>query len=310
MGTALRAKRLPSVLRVTRRSHRREVKRRGIVSALLVLFFALALSATGQTATGIPTDVAERLRRQIAGSIEEKRAALFEIRNMRSAEASMIALPALRDKNEIVRATASGSVVFMHAADAAAAVLPLIGDKAEFVRREAAAALGEIGYASATAPLIRLMTTDKIQEVRAAAAIALGKIGDVSAVPSLLGVLKQRPREDQEFLRRSTARSIGQIAQIRSSGNPSVVTPQNFLPDKFKDLDSTQPPLTEFAAAVDILVTVVRNSSESDDTRREAAFALGAIGDRRAIPALQASTSSADPYLAEIAREALLKIGQ
>ncbi len=166
MGAALRAKRLPSVLKVTRIYHRREVPRRALnASALLVLFFTLAALASAQTGELQPDDLA-RLTRQIRGSIEDKRSALFEIRNLRSAQASAIALPALRDGNEIVRATAAASVVFLPPTEAARAVLPLVDDKAEFVRREAATALGDIGDSSATAALIRLMYRDKILEVR------------------------------------------------------------------------------------------------------------------------------------------------
>ena len=133
----------------------------------------------------------------------------------------------------------------------------------------------------------------------------------MSAVASLLDVLRSRPRSEDEFLRRSAARSVGQIAQINVTGNPSVLTPQNFLPDKFKDLgssDSTGPVPSPLVAAVDVQTGVLQNKNESDDARREAAFALGAIGDSRSVPVLQAYVSSPDPYLAEISREAILKI--
>src|SRR5690348_13053142 len=46
-----------------------------------------------------------------SGSVEEKREALFQIRNLRSEAASQIAIPALRDSNDIVRATAASSVI-------------------------------------------------------------------------------------------------------------------------------------------------------------------------------------------------------
>ena len=154
-----------------------------------------------------------------------------------------------------------------------------------------------------------MMQSDKILEVRTAAAAALGKIGDVSAVEKLLRILRTRPVEDEEFLRRSAARSVGQIAQILLTAERSVVTPQNFLPDKFKDFGAVGGNLpVAFSAAVDVLIGVLRSNSEADDTRREAAFALGAIGDARAIPALQPFVSAQDPYLAEISREALIKI--
>jgi HEAT repeat protein len=255
--------------------------------------------------------IEQSLVRRLADGTEQKRSALLEIRNLRSERASRLALPALRDKEPIVRATAAGSVIFLPKNEASAALIPLLGDKDEFVRREAAFGLGNVQDRAASDPLVKLMQRDKILEVRSAATIALGMIGDTSAIDSLLGILKTRPREEDEFVRRSAARSIGQIAQINVTGDPTVLTPQNFLPDKFKDLgpsDSTSPTPPVFAAAVDGLTTVLRNTNESDDTRREAAFSLGAIGDPRSVPVLQAFLSGADPYLAEIAREGLLKI--
>lgn len=313
------------LIKVRKENGRDEIGRdeRGGKSLLVFLFVSLvALVLTGaslaQTSTfdhnAIPPSVAARLQDQIAnGSSEAKRTALSEIRNLRNASASRLALPALRDKEPIVRASAAGSVVFLPTNEASAALIPLLEDRIEFVRREAAYALGDAPNSAATAPLIRLMQGDKILEVRTAAAIALGKIGDVSAIESLSAILKTRPRVDDEFLRRSAARSIGQIAQISVTGNPSVLTPQNFLPEKFKKLDSpkTADNLVRspvFSRAVDILMTVLRNKNESDDTRREAAFSLGAIGDSRSIPTLQTYVTSADPYLAEICKEALLKI--
>ena len=260
----------------------------------------------------ISPDTAIRLRAQIASnSVESKRSALFEIRNLRSASASRLALPALVDKDPIVRSTAAASVVFLPKTEASQALLPLLNDRQEFVRREVAYALGDVQDFAATAPLVRLMQSDKILEVRTAAAVALGKIGDTSAIPSLLDVLRSRPRPGDDFLRRSASRSVGQIAQINVTGNPSVLTPQNFLPDKFKDLGSSDaigPVPSPLAAAVDVLAAVLQNNTESDDTRREAAYALGAIGDARSVPVLQTYVSSPDPYLAEISREALLKI--
>ena len=259
-----------------------------------------------------PLSIAERLQQQIAnGSSEQKRSALSEIRNLRNSQASRLAIPALQDNDPIVRATAAGSVIFLPKNEASSALMPLLNDKEEFVRREGAFALGNVQDRAATAPLIRLMQSDKVFEVRTAATIALGMIGDAAAVDSLLSILKARPRDEDEFLRRSAARSIGQIAQINVTGDPTVLTPQNFLPDKFKDLgssDSTSATPQVFTAAVDALIRVLRNTNESDDTRREAAYSLGAIGDRRSVPVLQTYLSGTDPYLSEISREALLKI--
>lgn len=278
----------------------------------MLLFILVSCTAALSQVSGpgqpLTDDVVARLRQQIASeSVEAKRTALFNIRNYASADASRLAIPALSDQNEIIRATAATSVTFLPKDEAARALIPLLADKAEFVRRETAFALGQVGDSSASSPLVKLMQRDKVLEVRTAAATALGKIGDASAVDALLGVLKTKPREDDEFLRRSAARSIGQIAQMMQTGKTSVLTPQNFLPEKFKDLETgtVRPSVTPAGA---VLIRILENNSESEDTRREAAYALGAIGDASARPVLQRYSTSEDTYLAEICREALLKI--
>ncbi len=302
------------------------LRRRNRDCFLLVFIFGAAIllglsipassqSAAAAAQTELSTDVASRLQGQITnGNIESKRSALFEIRNIETAAASRIALPALRDKDPVVRATAAASVIFLLPSEAATALLPMLNDRSEFVRREVAHALGEVGDPSATNSLVRMLQNEKILEVRTAVAIALGKIGDPAAIDDLVSILKSRVREDDEFLRRSAARSIGQIAQIERTGSRRVLTPQNFLPDKFKDLGpdaiAAKGPRSEFSISVDVLIEVLRNGAESDDTRREAAFSLGAIGDAKSVPVLQTFTSAADPYLAEISREALLKISR
>lgn len=281
----------------------------------VVLLFAIGIFGEIAFAQGQPLperpETEARLSRQLSGDTEQKRSALFEIRNIQTEQASRLAIPSLTDANEMVRATAASSVVFLRESEAAFLLRPLLSDKAEFVRREAAYALGETGTHIATTALVKLMLEDKVLEVRTAAAAALGKTGDVEAVESLTAILKKKPREDDEFLRRSAARSIGRIAQIMRTGKSGVLTPQNFLPDKYKDTDAnTNKSLSPgaFATAVTILTQVLQNINESDDTRRESAFALGAIGDRTATTVLETHRNSSDPYLAEICKEALLKI--
>lgn len=274
----------------------------------------LALALASFFSTYAQKDPGE-LRLEIAGgSPEIKRSALAEIRNIQTPEASRLALTALTDKDEMVRATAAGSIIFLPPAEAATALLPLLSDKTEIVRREAAYALGQVGDPSAVGPLIQLLQRDKIIEVKGAAAVALGQIGDAGAVSALLAVLQNnRPTDDNEFLRRACARSIGQIAQKIQTGRIDQVIPQNFLPEKFKQID---PPKYKDLAAqypafrpvTPFMIGVLNNSKESDDTRREAAYALGTIGDISAKKALESKLTSPDNYLVEIAREALLRL--
>lgn len=244
------------------------------------------------------------------GNTEQKRDALFQIRNLRSEIASRAALPALRDREPIVRATAAASVVYLPKPEAVAAIAPLLEDRDAFVRKAAAYALGTVESPEAAEPLIRNLRREKDSEVRSAAIVALGGTGNVAAVEPLLAVLQRRRSEETEFPRRAAARSIGQIAQILRGSGACVVTPQNFLPDIYKSLpgDDLTAKFIVFNAAVPILSSVLQSRRESDDARREAAYALGAIGSRSARTVLEARLNSPDPYLREIIREALLKI--
>jgi HEAT repeat protein len=57
-----------------------------------------------------------------------------------------------------------------------------------------------------------------------------------------------------------------------------------------------------------VLVAVLQNPKESADARREAAFAIGAIGNAGAIGALRSQTAASDYYLIEICNDAIRRI--
>lgn len=258
--------------------------------------------------------IEDRLRREIAsGTAEQKRNALFEIRNFRSERTSAIAIPALRDRDEMVRATAASSVVFLQTRQAAAALLPLLSDEKPFVRKEAAYALGKVGDPLTAFELIRSMQRDKDREVRAAAAYALGTTGSIDAVGPLSALLEKRPTANDEFIRRSVARSIGQLAENVRGIKESRQTPESFLPERYKtaallDVADVTASFPLYRSAERVLKKVLLDRSEADDTRREAAYALGAIGSRSSIATLRSLQGSTDPYLAEICREALIRM--
>jgi HEAT repeat protein len=291
-----------------------EEKRRPIVCPVLFFFLCLfAVNAFSQDLESL-----EHIIR--SGNSEQKRTALYEIKKLANESMSRIAVPALSDPDVMVRSTAATAVVFLPPGEAVSVLLPLLNDKQEFVRREAAFALGEVGSSAAIAALLRVAQNDKIVEVRDAAVVALGMIGDISSIRTLTAILKKKPNEDAEFLRRSAARSIGQIASLIQNGNTRTLTPQNFLPEKYKegknasfrDLTSQGSDLSETSAefqnALKTLLAVLDSSSESADARREAAFAAGMIGSDSAIPTLTKCSADSDPYLAEICKEALMKL--
>lgn len=253
---------------------------------------------------------AERIK---FGEIEVKRNTLYELRNFESEAASRVALPALNDVSEIVRATAARTVVYLPKAESLKALLPLLDEKSEFVRREAVYALGETRNVGAVSQLITHLQTDKKRVVRTACAFALGKIGSVSAISSLTSILNKKPKKKWRFLRRAAARSIGEIAQIAQTRSLTVTTPESFLPEKYKEI--VKPKYRSLAHALPVffdantsLIQILKNEKDVNDTKREAAFALGEIGEKVSISILRSNLSSTDYYLAEICKEALRKI--
>ena len=225
----------------------------------------------------------ERQRQRLKSEdIEERRDALMRLGSLKRADASRVAANGLTDVAPIVRVTAAHAILSLPPAEAATLLIPLLQDKLEFIRREAAYALGQTRSRSAVTALEAVLTNDKEAGVRGAAAVALGEIGDETAVPTLSQVLagptqnkKKAKTAENEFVMRAAARSLGQIKS---------------------------------RAGINALITTLANDQIAIDVRREAATALGAIGDAAAAPALQAAVTSNDPYLSEAARAALRRL--
>jgi len=277
---------------------------------IFVLIFGfhclMAVSVFSQT----PGDLTEKIR---FGSVQEKREALYQIRNLQTVEASRAAILALQDPDEIVRVTATHSVIFLPGDESAQILLPLLQDKSLFVRRETIYALGKTKNSKVVPLLLEILRRDKVLEIRTATALALGEIGDDSALDPFLKLLQKKPKETEAFLRRTVVRSIGQIAQRQQLKEIYTVTPESLLPDRYDVLVNQQYSnlaeiSSELRQSVSVLLAVLQNSKESDDVRRESAFALGAIGDFTAIRLLNENLAAKDYYLAEICRESLIKL--
>lgn len=309
MGTRPAAKRPTQRIRMLITNFKLRIANPGFwvrSSLFLCWLFAFSVSIFGQNLETL----ADRINR---GNTEQKRDALLQIRNLQSPEASGIAVSALKDSAEIVRATAAFSVIFLPKDEALAVLSPLLQDKSALVRRETAYALGKVGNPDSVNSLLQLFQKDKILEVKNASIIALGEIGEVSAVAELAKILQRKPDGKENFLRRSAARSIGQIAQIIQTGKTKVLTPENFQTEKFKKIETLKyenlsRQFSVFQPATTILIQLLQNNDETDDARREAAFALGAIGDESATAVLQSNLTAEDYYLAQICRESLLKL--
>jgi HEAT repeat protein len=276
---------------------------------LLALFAYFAGNSYAQDLTALETAIR-------TGTSEQKRDALFQIRNLRSEVASRTAVAALSDSDPIVRATAAGSVVFLPKREAAKLVLPMLSDKDEFVRKEAAyaiaaigddsAMLGEHNYGDIADGLWNALEKEKSSEVRSAIIIAMGSSGGLKSVERLVWYLGKPEARKEEFLRRSAVRSVGYIAETLRSGERKMHY-LRLTEEELRELDYAEE-FRYFEAATNLFIKYLQDPKEVDDVKREAAKALGHIKAERSVPALTSATRAADPYLAEIAREALAKI--
>ena len=234
--------------------------------------------------TAVQREIQRQRQRLTSSEVEERRDALMRLARLKRLDASRAAVVGLSDPAPIVRVSAAHAILSLPPQEAVALLTPLLQDKLEFVRRETAYALGETRGRSAVEPLANVLLSDKEAGVRGAAAVALGKIGDETAVPALVQTLggptpqpkkKKSKARENEFVLRAATRSLG---QIRSR------------------------------AALNILIATLGNQEYPSDVRREAAIALGMIGDTAAVPSLRAAFLSDDPYLSAAAREALRRL--
>lgn len=261
-----------------------------VAGVKVVLFLAASAFVTyGQATrnlTPIQIEIEKQQERLSSGSEEDRRDALMRLGAIRRAAASRTALPGLSDASPMIRAVAAKAILSLEPAESAAALLPLLNDKDEFVRREVAYALGATRHRSATTRLSELLLNDKEAGVRGAAAVALGEIGDEAGVIALVGTLApelsspaktKRKRELNDFVLRAAAVALGKIKSRAGTG---------------------------------ALIAALSNEKFPADIRREAARSLGLIADPTAIQGLRSVALSEDPFLSQLAYEALRKINR
>jgi hypothetical protein len=291
---------------------------KGLRRSLSIFFFSFVLLCIVSNVLSQDLDsISQTLR---SGTVEQKRSALMAIRSARSEAASRIAIPALSDANDMVRATAASSIVFLPKVEAAGLLTRMFGDKAEFVRKSAAYALSEVGDAATMLgeenestnadALWLLVSNDKSFEVRSAAVIAMGKVGGFASVKRLVELLEKKNDTTDEglFLRRSAIRSIGKVAEDTRSGKRTIPSlSRGTSPEDFRSMDYSEE-FRSFASAAKILIGSLQNDKEDSDVRRESAAALGKMGVLSSKPALTACLAAEDPYLAANCRNALEKL--
>jgi HEAT repeat protein len=159
--------------------------------------------------------------------------------------------------------------------------------------------LGRIGDPRAVAPLTALLDTSPPDAVRLSAVTALGRIGDPRALEALVGSMK----DPLSVVKKRAADALAAI------GEPAVEPLVELLGDADPEVqDLAADALVRIGvASVEPLTNVLKGSDP--DRRWNAVYALGAIGDPAAVPALAGVLSDADVDLAMAAVQALGAIG-
>ncbi len=246
-------------------------------------------AAASNSASQVERDIALQRGRLNSASEDERLDAIIKLGAYKRPDTARVAALGLRDNSARVRAAAINVIDALPPIEKAASLLLALNDKDEFVRTQAAYAAGNSnGVESLSQRLIQLLEKDKSAAVRGASAVALGERRERAAVSNLLSVLNRRQRapgffnrvlrrweDENEFVRRAAVVALGQIGDRQ---------------------------------AAPALINLLNDEETEDDIRREAARALGAIGDVSASPALRSALRARDPYLSNIARDALRKI--
>jgi HEAT repeat protein len=207
--------------------------------------------------------------------------------------------------------------------NAVEALLEALEDQEPEVRRGAAWALGVIRNPRAVEPLVsRLRDAD--ESVRSGAAWALGVIGDPRGVPALVDAL----RDSSPEVRRKAAWALGEIGereavdalvQVLEDEDLDVRRVTFLVLEKLGWKPTEEEEVRRLIAerewdrlagmgdvAVESLIEAL--SAEDGETRMKAAWALGEIGDRRALEPLLDVLEDLEPQVREKAARSLGKL--
>ncbi len=256
-----------------------------IITGLLVaIFFARIVGSSFLSIAQSQPQVNQRHSREVEAEVahwaaqlkssdqEERREAAMALSRLDGDAAASALVSALTDASPGVRAI----VIAGLGERSDTAVVPLVAarltsDKDAFVRKTAAYALGSFSGTERTTALIAALK-DKDPEVRGAAAVSLGDHADAAAIAPLAAALSDK----SAFVRARAAHALGV--------NGSAAT-----------------------QAVSTLIRLLA-SDQDGEVKRQAATALGSIGDRSALPALERASRDSDPYLVQAARDSIRMI--
>jgi HEAT repeat protein len=195
--------------------------------------------------------------------------------------------------NEEGTAAAALGLGYSQDSQALPALLSALQSHSHFVRDHAARALGQIGSSQAVEPLLQILR-DRVWTVQVAAAAALGDLRDVRAAEPLRAIMQNvarfaaGPRDEHFHLRAKAARGIALIGDPLSLD----LLDRHIRSERWERSTTAAIGLAyrTDSRSFDILASALNRPLPA--LQIEVAEALGSLGDRRAIAALQAIVDS------------------
>jgi len=220
----------------------------------------------------IDSEVSFLLTQLTSSDAEKRRDAVLMLSRVEGAAVTAALLSALTDASPHVRAAAAAASAERNEAVAIPLLIAcLTKDKDASVRKQAAYALGGLRGSDRTSALVTALK-DKDEEVRGAAAVSLGDHVEPEALAPLTTALSDK----NSFVRAEAARALG----VNGNTAKSSVSP---------------------------LIRLLIHDGDNE-VKRQVATALGAIGDRSALPALEQAVRASDPYLVQASLDAIRMI--
>jgi HEAT repeat protein/beta-lactamase regulating signal transducer with metallopeptidase domain len=258
---------------------------------------------------------------QSLGSLEDPRAivalakALKEDADARVREAAANSLGEIDDNRavphliEALRAEKVGAVKVqivealseIDDPSAVAAVATVVRDPSVAVRRAAVSALGELEDPSAVTALISA-ARDEDMEVRQGVASALGSIEN----PAGMETLTMLTRDAHHDVRKEAISSLAHFEDSRTLG-AFVAALKDEHPDVRAQAADAIHNIDGITKAPAELIDLLRDTNR--EVRKQAAHALGSIGDEAAVPGLKRAVSDSDTEVRRTAVESLKEIG-
>jgi HEAT repeat protein len=249
-------------------------------------------------------DVVRALANALRDEPAVRTAAASSLAELKDARAASGLIPFAADDDEFVCASALRGLKELRLPDAAAPALAALSRQDAAVRREAIGVLGWLKHAAALPQLARVAVEDPDAEVRRAAAGALGLAAPESE--AALRSLRTALRDPAWAVREEAATTL---AKFHDAEGVIATALRAAMADEYWQVRlraARSLGRLRDERAVSLLIDALFHPA--GNLRREAAIALGDIGDPVAGVALEAAGADPDPEVRKAARLALQRL--